>query len=168
MSIDAMKQALEALRFALHVGFDESSESQIKKGDKAVQQHQAAITALRFAIEQAERQEPDGYGYARRLAEAIWQKHYKAVAPQWKPLDDLMGVLTQIDNMTSGLTARQEEQEPVAWEDVLGAIARGWTHPEHARKTMDVELAVAIAKEIQDMYTAPPQQGEKRNEPDIH
>jgi hypothetical protein len=50
-----------------------------------------------------------------------------------------------------------ERQEPVAWEDVLGAIARGWTHPENARKPMDVELAVAIAKEIQDMYAALPQ-----------
>jgi len=47
-------------------------------------------------------------------------------------------------------------QEPVAWEDVLGAIARGWTHPENAQKPMDVQLAVAIAKEIQDMYTTPP------------
>jgi hypothetical protein len=50
----------------------------------------------------------------------------------------------------------QPEQEPVAWEDVLGAIARGWAHPENARKPIDVQLAVAIAKEIQDMYTAPP------------
>ena len=58
MSIEAMKQALEALRFALHVGFDESSESQIKKGDKAVRQHQDAITALRTAIAEAEKQEP--------------------------------------------------------------------------------------------------------------
>jgi hypothetical protein len=49
-------------------------------------------------------------------------------------------------------------QEPVAWEDVLGAIARGWAHPENARKPMDVQLAVAIAKEIQDMYTTPPAQ----------
>ena len=49
-----------------------------------------------------------------------------------------------------------EKQEPVAWEDVLGAIARGWAHPENARKPMDVQLAVAIAKEIQDMYTTPP------------
>jgi hypothetical protein len=47
-------------------------------------------------------------------------------------------------------------QEPVAWEDVLGAIARGWAHPENARKPIDVQLAVAIAKEIQDMYTTPP------------
>jgi hypothetical protein len=49
----AVKQALEALRFALHVGFDESSERQIKKGDKAVQQHQQAITALQSIISQA-------------------------------------------------------------------------------------------------------------------
>ena len=51
----------------------------------------------------------------------------------------------------------QPEQEPVAWEDVLGAIARGWTHDDNKHKTMDVQLAVAIAKEIQDMITAPPQ-----------
>lgn len=57
--------------------------------------------------------EPDAYGYASRLAVAIWEKHYKDAAPEWKPLNDLMGVLTQIDNMTSDLTRRQAE--PVAW-----------------------------------------------------
>ena len=51
----------------------------------------------------------------------------------------------------------QPEQEPVAWEDVLGAIARGWAHDDNKHKTMDVQLAVAIAKEIQDMVIAPPQ-----------
>ena len=48
----------------------------------------------------------------------------------------------------------QPEQEPVSWEDVLGAIARGWTHDDNRHKTMDVQLAVAIAKEIQDMVIA--------------
>jgi hypothetical protein len=56
------------------------------------------------------KQEPDAYGYASRLAVAIWEQHYKATAPQWKPLDDLMGVLTQIDNMTAGLTAQRQPQ----------------------------------------------------------
>jgi hypothetical protein len=51
----------------------------------------------------------------------------------------------------------QPEQEPVAWEDVLGAIARGWTHDDNKHKPMDVQLAVAIAKEIQDMVIAQPQ-----------
>ena len=53
--------------------------------------------------------EPDAYGYASRLAVAIWEKHYKDESPQWKPLDDLLGVLTQIDNMTTGLTRQQPE-----------------------------------------------------------
>ena len=56
------------------------------------------------------KQEPDAYGYASRLAVAIWEQHYKDVAPQWKPFDDLMGVLTQIDNMTTGLTAQRQPQ----------------------------------------------------------
>jgi len=47
---EALKLALEALQFALHVGFDESSESQIKKGTKAGQKHRQAITAIKEAL----------------------------------------------------------------------------------------------------------------------
>jgi hypothetical protein len=65
----------------------------------------------------AAQQEPDAYGYAKRLAVAIWEQHYKDVAPQWKPFDDLMGVLTQIDNMTAGLTA-QNQRQPLTDERV--------------------------------------------------
>ena len=57
MSRQALELALEALQFALHVGFPESSESQIKKGEKAYQQHRAAITAIKEALAQPE-QEP--------------------------------------------------------------------------------------------------------------
>jgi hypothetical protein len=42
-------------------------------------------------------------GYATTLACALWEKHYKAEAPDWKPQPDLLGLLTQIDNMTAGL-----------------------------------------------------------------
>ncbi len=58
MSITAMKKAREALKFGLHVGFDESSESQIKKGGKAFDQHSKAIAAINAAIAAAEKQEP--------------------------------------------------------------------------------------------------------------
>lgn len=59
--------------------------------------------------------QPDAYGYASRLAVAIWERHYRDAAPQWKPLDDLFGVLTQIDNMTSGLTRlAQPQMQPCA------------------------------------------------------
>jgi hypothetical protein len=51
----------------------------------------------------------------------------------------------------------QEQGEPVAWESVLGAVARGWCYEENANKTMDSELAVAIAKEVHALYTTPPQ-----------
>ena len=47
-------------------------------------------------------------GYAQRLATFLWEKHYKKDAPEWKPLPDLIGVLTQIDNMTAGLVRTQQ------------------------------------------------------------
>lgn len=72
------------------------------------------ITKARTAIEEAEKQEPDVYGYAKRLAEAIWKKHYKVTAPQWEPVDHLIGVLTQIDNMTSGLITPPNVATPLA------------------------------------------------------
>lgn len=52
---------------------------------------------------------PDALGYATRLAESMWRKHYQQDAPNWQPFDDLMGVLTQIDNMTTGLTRKPED-----------------------------------------------------------
>lgn len=96
--IEAVNQALEALENI--DGIDTETECVTIDVDDV-------ITALRTAIEQAETaqgQQPDAYGYAKRIAEAIWKKHYQSTAPQWEPLDDLVGVLTQIDNMTSGLT----------------------------------------------------------------
>jgi hypothetical protein len=41
--------------------------------------------------------------YATRLAVALWERHWKEDAPNWRPLPELIGVLTQIDNMTVGL-----------------------------------------------------------------
>jgi hypothetical protein len=71
--------------------------------------------------------EPDTYGYAKRLAEAIWEKHYKSTAPQWEPLDCLIGVLTQIDNMTSGLTTPPATpvQEPDHGDELTIAYMSG-------------------------------------------
>jgi hypothetical protein len=45
----------------------------------------------------------DALGYATRLATILWELHWKEQSPNWKPLPDLVGVLTQIDNMTAGL-----------------------------------------------------------------
>ena len=42
------------------------------------------------------------FNYAKTLAIAIQEKHFPE-ATQWKPLDDTLGLLTQIDNMVSRL-----------------------------------------------------------------
>lgn len=41
--------------------------------------------------------------YATTLATSMHRQHYAEAAPNWQPLDDLMGLLTQIDNMYAGL-----------------------------------------------------------------
>ena len=92
MSKEAMKQAIEAMRFALHVGFDESSESQIKKGDKAVQQHTTAIRALEEALA---KQEQGEHKESVRLQCVVCKTVYEdGVPPQ---------------------VAKQEQGEPVLW-----------------------------------------------------
>lgn len=57
---------------------------------------------------------PDEYDYARDLAYYLWRKHYKKDAPDWEPFEDLYGVLSQIDNMTTGLTRRSTLTEKAA------------------------------------------------------
>jgi len=44
--------------------------------------------------------------YARDLALYMWAEFYKDSAPEWEPLDDLIGILTQLDNMVCGLTRK--------------------------------------------------------------
>lgn len=53
------------------------------------------------------------------------------------------------------------QQEPVALESLLGAIARGWCHEKNANKEMDSDLAMAIATEVKTLYATPPQLEER-------
>ena len=48
------------------------------------------------------------YEYAKDLAVHLWESFYKDDAPDWQPLPDLCGVLSQIDNMTTGLRREDE------------------------------------------------------------
>jgi hypothetical protein len=96
-SID-MGSALERLRFFCSLSMSGQDWLDVEPFFDAVKKEQA---------------EPVALNYARRLAQSIWTKHYNIVE-EWKPLDDLIGVLTQIDHMTSGLTRQQAE--PVTTE----------------------------------------------------
>lgn len=60
------------------------------------------------------------YMYAKQLAQSIHDRCYPE-SPQWEPLPDLMGVLTQIDNMSVGMD-RKEEPKRVLTEWQRGEI----------------------------------------------
>jgi len=146
MSIDAMKHYEAALKAAFPQG---ASGEVFEHWNKA-----------RLAIEQAERQESYWQEEARRYAgnADFWREKAKRQPMVVSQECAERGCMAHDDRVDGpGVVIEpQEKQEPVAWEDVLGAIARGWAYPENAQKPMDVQLAVAIAKEIQDMYTTPP------------
>ena len=36
-------------------------------------------------------------------------------------------------------------------QNIMGAVARVWCHPDNSNKTMDSDLAMAIVSEIEDM-----------------
>ena len=57
--------------------------------------------------QQQSRSDDEALNYARSLAVALHRKHFSHVE-NWKPLDDVVGLLTQIDNMTAGLSAVSE------------------------------------------------------------
>jgi hypothetical protein len=63
-----------------------------------------AHLSLRLAQPAQPAQDSDT-AYAKRLAQDLWRRCYKDEAPHWQPFDDLTGILTQIDNMISGLPA---------------------------------------------------------------
>lgn len=68
------------------------------------------------------------YRYACELANALRRKHFPEV-PNWKPLDDVFGVLTQIDNMTTGLARhRREAQGREVWPEQAIRIAEALEH----------------------------------------
>ena len=46
----------------------------------------------------------------------------------------------------------KRESNWITDEEILGAVARGWCHPDNSGKTMDEALAVAIAHEIRSLY----------------
>lgn len=69
--------------------------------------------------------------YARRLAKSLHDQHYSDV-PNWEPLPDTLGLLTQIDNMSSGVcrvtrSSRLSDGEPVAYArpNAIEAMQRG-------------------------------------------
>jgi hypothetical protein len=126
----ALELALEALEYLA---------TQIKPD----YEHNKAITAIKAALKAKD--EPDAYGYAKRLAEAIWSKHYKTIAPQWEPFDELIGVLTQIDNMTAGLISTpQQEAKDEPWEKFCDSNCVWTDHHPDCKLAKDEPVALVV------------------------
>lgn len=95
------------------------------------------------------------YDTLRKLAVATWRTNYADEAPQWEPLPDIDGIISQIDNMTAGLAQQVAE---LKWENAkilsalrLRPIAEAGPVPEGA-----VRLWASYIEEMQDwsVYSA--------------
>lgn len=60
--------------------------------------------------------------YATRLARFLWSTHYSATAPGWEPQTEMMGVLSQLDNMLAGL--RPAPELPKMNDELLDILGR--------------------------------------------
>jgi len=76
-------------------------------------------------------------------------------------VDDVIEALRENAMREVQRLGQEIEQEPVALESLLGAIARGWCHEKNASKEMDSDLAMAIATEVKTLYATPPQLEER-------
>jgi hypothetical protein len=79
-----------------------------------------ALTWLQPQAKAPQQLEPE-LRTAQELALAIWRTAYRQEAPQFEVLDTMQGVLSQIDNMVSGMSRTQAPQQPPAGEDAIVA-----------------------------------------------
>lgn len=68
-------------------------------------------------IEELERQKTASMREATNLAWALYHRFYQDQAPQWAPLEEVCGIISQIDNMTAGMADRIKELEAaIDWQ----------------------------------------------------
>jgi hypothetical protein len=84
---------------------EEDVNTLLKQGYKiinsfAILEQQRMITIYQTHLIKDSNNEQDNKEYAVRLCRNLMLKHYPEVS-LWRPMDDLMGVLTQIDNICS-------------------------------------------------------------------
>ena len=103
--------------------------------------------ARKLLAEKAEAERDEGKREADILATLLWERHYKDAAPDWKLLNTVSGVISQIDNMTAGIVAEldelREEIEDLK-HDISSAMGFG---ADMEGKANDMEaLAAAIER----------------------
>jgi hypothetical protein len=112
--------AFAVARFFL--GNDDTFPKQLRSG--LVERHFLLDAFARHRIESQSSPTADDAAlkYATSLALILRDKHFPE-ATQWKPLPDLIGVLTQIDNMTAALSRVADDRAAVE-----PSVAEEWSH----------------------------------------
>jgi hypothetical protein len=118
-----------------------------------------AKKALEEALKQ-EQGEPWLLESTQELAKAMAKKFYPEVT-QWEVLDNLAGVISQIDNMTTGLIRKpkQEQGEPVGVVCIDISKAHMMYGTEYLGQTPDKKTAM-LFKDLEvgtQLYTSPQQ-----------
>lgn len=91
------RDQIEAIARAHGTGGWQTLDDMVRFGLAVWQAARASLPAS------SDERDPGVLGYALQMAHALWEQHYKADAPNWQPCPDLIGVLTQIDNMVAGV-----------------------------------------------------------------
>jgi hypothetical protein len=144
----ALELALEALQFALHVGFPESSESQIKKGEKAYQQHRAAITAIKEALAQPEEEKlhpvhigvdvtKEGTAVTAfyRKPDAVMEMFYSQFHPLAQPEQEPVAKLDDLEQEIYENTRQFVSRDVMEW-----MLKRYYTTPPQRKPLTDVQV----------------------------
>ena len=94
--------------------------------------------------------DPQALKEATHIAEWLWKNFYRDQAPEWGVLPDLVGVLSQIDNMVAGFRdLHRSEREGWRYADELLALLKRYrteTPLGHQPHMLAHEVDEAIAK----------------------
>lgn len=73
----------------------------------------------RTRADKAEAEIADANREVLSLIESIWRAEFRKDAPDWQPLPDLVGRITQLDNMYAGVRSQRDKAEAELREMVL-------------------------------------------------
>lgn len=71
------------------------------------------------ALDKAEAEIADANREVLSLIESIWRAEFRKDAPAWQPLPDLVGRITQLDNMYAGVRSQRDKAKAELREMVL-------------------------------------------------
>lgn len=91
---------------------------------RALWKAETTLLALLAECDALETKLEKAYQYALHFADAFTKKHFPENTG-WEPFDDLLGLLTQIDNMTTVLQAKLDEAQAELREARMQAISDG-------------------------------------------